>query len=126
MAIPLKSCAPRYHGHVPYLQHPGRSPPQRAFRLGNITIIFNIPDLLASPELSYDMLFSLLGALICYSDSSCSFVIALFCKSFKFFQFFFSFEFIRTSAMDAAMSGNQELSEVQDSLRSELMAEMKQ
>ncbi|MFA4957822.1 MAG: hypothetical protein WC556_12705 [Candidatus Methanoperedens sp.] len=29
-----------------------------------------------------------------------------------------------TSAMDAAMSGNQELSEVQDSLRSELLAEM--
>lgn len=29
-----------------------------------------------------------------------------------------------TAAMDAAMSGNQELSEVQDSLRSELMAEM--
>lgn len=29
-----------------------------------------------------------------------------------------------TAAMDAAMSGNQELSEVQDSLRSELMAEI--
>lgn len=29
-----------------------------------------------------------------------------------------------TSAMDAAMSGNQELTEVQDSLRSELMAEI--
>lgn len=35
-----------------------------------------------------------------------------------------SMERVGVAAMDAAMSGNQELSEVQDSLRSELMAEM--